>query len=152
MKTDLRPDAATIKRYSSPYLHTVFNEWSHYSAREGRWEKRKCVIASFSLPFPSFPAHSLSHLSPASWWHKEASVEEEVADDVIFGKEISKIGNDWKKKTTNVSGLWPFFSVRKNRWGERCMMISWWCHLWDPMLEWISSLKNKNDSDESVTT
>lgn len=100
MKTDLRPDAATIKRYSSPCLYTVFNEWSHYSAREGRWEKRKCVIASFSLPFPSFTAHSLSHLSPASWWQKEVSVEAEVADDVICGKEISKIGNDWKKKLT----------------------------------------------------
>ena len=100
MKTDLRPDAATIKRYSSPCLYTVFNEWSHYSAREGRSEKRKCVSASFSLPFPSFLAHCLSHLSPASWWHKEASVEEEVADEVIFGKEISKIGNDWKKTLT----------------------------------------------------
>ena len=100
MKTDLRPDAAAIKRYSSPYLHTVFNEWSHYSAREGRWEKRKCVSAFFTLPFPSFTAHSLSHLSPASWWQKEVSVEAEVADDVIFGKEISKIGNDWKKKLT----------------------------------------------------
>ena len=97
MKTDLRPDAATIKRYSSPCLYTVFNEWSHYSAREGRSEQRKCVNASFSLPFPSFPAHCLSHLSPASWWHKEASVEAEVANDVWFGKEISNIANDWKK-------------------------------------------------------
>ena len=67
----------------------------------GKAQVRDCLFLS---PFPSFPAHSLSHLSPASWWHKEVSVEEEVADEVIFGKEISKIGNDWKKNT-NVSGL-----------------------------------------------
>ena len=125
MKTDLRPDAATIKRYSSPCLYTVFNEWSHYSAREGRSEERKCVSAFFSLPFPSFPAHCLSHLSPASWWHKDASVEEEIADEVIFGKEIYIKKSKWLKKKTQTFRVYDPSSVwEKTVWGERCMMIS----------------------------
>ena len=127
MKTDLRPDAATIKRYSSPCLYTVFNEWSHYSAREGRSEKRKCVSASFSLPFPSFLAHCLSHLSPASWWHKEASVEEEIADEVIFGKEMSKIRKWLKKKHKHFAFMTLLQCEKKPVRGEMyddIMMIS----------------------------
>ena len=36
-----------------------------------------------------------------------------IADEVIFGKEYRKVSIFLKN--TNVSGLWPFFSERKNR-------------------------------------
>ena len=63
------------------------------------------VSSPLPLPF-SFP------FMHAHWPTQAISCA--TADKVILGKEISKSVKCFQKNT-NVSGLWPFFSVRKNR-------------------------------------
>ena len=57
----------------------------------GRAQMRDCLFLS---PIPIVPCALSFPSLPSLLMAQEASVEEEIADELIFGKEISKIAND----------------------------------------------------------